>query len=348
MQDVADEQKKLNETPDYVNDEKQLTEAQRQLDSGETQRKLDDLKSQEVGLKNIADDKDQAVRFTKSILTERMYDYNHAIQVKADGAPIWSDIQRLQKELDGENAESDKAKKNLQDVQGSSRQDQSQVTDLNDKLKVLTKTRDDLMDKADTYMIPIKFAGRIVARYPKIPKIQQTAVDDFDRNAFDEAIARVDRCESCHMGIDKKGFENAPQPFRTHSNFDAIILKHPPEKTGCTPCHEGQGPAVNSVEMAHGNSEHWDHPLLQADEMQSRCISCHLDVGSLRNKDSNQIAINWVNGERDFQQLGCPACHLVAGYEDMPKIGRSSARVGQARSFVDGAMDYRSAQLPAA
>ncbi len=37
------------------------------------------------------------MRFTKSILTERMYDYNHAIQVKEDGAPIWSDIQRLRR-----------------------------------------------------------------------------------------------------------------------------------------------------------------------------------------------------------------------------------------------------------
>jgi mono/diheme cytochrome c family protein len=321
MKDAADEQKKLDANPEYVKDEKDLAEAQRQLASGETQRKLDDLKSQEVSLKNIADDKDQAVRFTKSILTERMYDYNHAIQVKEDPAPIWSDIQKLQKELDGENAESDKAKKNLQDVKDQVDQINSQVADLTDKLKVFNKNRDDLTDKADAYMIPIKFMGRVIARYPKIPKIQQTAIDDFDRNAFDEAIARVDRCQSCHMGADKKGFEDAPQPFRTHSNFDAIILKHPPEKTGCTPCHEGQGPAVNSVAMAHGEEEHWDHPLLQGEEMQSRCITCHIDVGSLRNKDGEQIAINWVNGERDFQQMGCPACHLVAGYEDMPKIG---------------------------
>ncbi len=105
MKDVADEQKKLNDNSDYVKDEKELAEAKRKLDSGETQRKLDELESQEIKLKNIADDKDQAVRFTKSILTERMYDYNHAIQVKEDPAPIWSDIQKLQKELDGENAD---------------------------------------------------------------------------------------------------------------------------------------------------------------------------------------------------------------------------------------------------
>src|SRR5579862_3168228 len=188
MKDVADEQKKLNDNSDYVNDTKELAEAKRQLDSGETQRKLDDLAAEEVKVKNTADDKDQAVRFTKSILTERMYDYNHAIQVKGDSASIWADIERLQKELDRENAESDAAKKNLADVKGQIDQINSKVSDLTEKLKVMTKNRDDLMDKADTYMIPIKFAGHTVARYPKIPKIQQTAVDDFDRNAFDEAI----------------------------------------------------------------------------------------------------------------------------------------------------------------
>jgi mono/diheme cytochrome c family protein len=321
MRDVAAEQKKLDADPEYVKDIKELGEANRQLNTGETQRQLDGLESQEVRLKNIADDKDQAVRFTKSMLTERMYDYNHAIQTKEDPAPIWADIQKLQNELAGENAVSDKAKKDLQDVKDQIDKINSRVADLTDKLKVMTKTRDDLSDKADTWMIPVKLSGHVVARYPKIPKIQQTAIDDYDRNAFDEAIARVDRCQSCHMGADKKGFEDAPQPFRTHSNFDAIILKHPPEKTGCTPCHDGQGPAVNSITMAHGNEEHWEHPLLMGDEMQARCITCHIDVGSLRNKDNQQIALQWVNGERMFQQMGCPACHLVGGYEDTQKIG---------------------------
>ena len=74
--------------------------------------------------------------------------------------------------------------------------------------------------------------------------------------------------------------------------------------------------------MAHGEDpEYWDTPLLKGDKMQSRCITCHIDVGSLRNADGKQIAINWVEGERLFEQMGCHGCHLVAGYEDMPKIG---------------------------
>ena len=139
--------------------------------------------------------------------------------------------------------------------------------------------------------------------------------------------------------IDKRGFENSPQPFRTHSNYAQIILKHPPDKLGCTPCHEGEGPAVNSVVEAHGYAEFWEHPMLKGDKMESRCIKCHVDVGSLRATSGESLAPHWNEGERMFEQMGCHGCHLVAGYEDMPKIGPlSETGFGEARSVVGGAM----------
>src|ERR1700688_2122956 len=300
MKEADEEKKRLNADPEYQKVSKDLAAAQKELDSGATGAKLADLRAQLVDLKVAADDKDQMVRFTKSYLTERWYDYNHAVQEKEDPTPYKNEIDRLNAELAQENVVSDAAKAKYQAVKDQIDALNSEVESLTEQMQKLTAKRDDFFDKADTYMIPVKLRNTVLFRYPKIPKIQQTAIDDFDRNAFDEAIARVDRCQSCHMGIDKKGFEDAPQPFRTHSNFDAIILKHPPEKTGCTPCHEGQGPAVNSVAMAHGEEEHWDHPLLQGEEMQARCITCQTDVGSLPIKEGNQISINWVDGKRDF------------------------------------------------
>ncbi len=321
MKDADAEQKRLDADPQYQKVNRDLGQAQAELNSGATARKLDELHGQLKRLKVVADDKDQVARFTKSNLTERWYDYNHAIQSKQNAQPFMDDINRLNQELEGEQKISDDANARYDAVKNQIDQLNSKVDTLTEQLKQLTKTREDLTGQADVYMIPVTFRGRVLLRYPKIPKILQTSIDDFDRNAFDEAVARVDRCQSCHIGIDVKGFENAPEPFRTHSNFDAIIGKHPPDKLGCTPCHEGQGPAVNSISVAHGFVEHWDHPLLTGDKMQSRCITCHLDVGSLRNADGKQIAINWVEGERMFEQLGCQGCHLVVGYEDMPKIG---------------------------
>jgi hypothetical protein len=57
-------------------------------------------------------------------------------------------------------------------------------------------------------------------------------------------LDRVDRCTTCHLGIEWKGLENAPNPFRSHP---AEILKsHPLNQFGCTVCHGGQGFATDA------------------------------------------------------------------------------------------------------
>jgi mono/diheme cytochrome c family protein len=321
MGKASDEDARLAKDPKYVTLSKQLTAAQAALKSGATTAKLDDLNTQLIAAKVVADDKDQVVRFTKSELTERWYDYNHAIQTNSDPRPIKEDIDRLNQGLVGEQAISDAAKAKVDAIKGQIEALNAKVDTITEQLKVYTKKRDDFVDKADTYMIPVSFNGRVLLRYPKIPKIEQTAIDDFDRNSFDEPVARVDRCQSCHAAEDKRGFEDAREPFRTHSNYEEIILKHPPDKLGCTPCHDGQGPAINSPAMAHGEVEFWEQKLLTGPKMEARCITCHVDVGSLRNAKGDVLAPHWVEGERMFEQMGCHGCHLVAGYEEMPKIG---------------------------
>ena len=47
----------------------------------------------------------------------------------------------------------------------------------------------------------------------KIPKIQQVSLEEFDRNRFDQPAARVDRCQTCHMAINRPGFEKEATPF---------------------------------------------------------------------------------------------------------------------------------------
>src|SRR5579884_853237 len=49
------------------------------------------------------------------------------------------------------------------------------------------------------------------------------------------ALNRTDRCTTCHMGVEWKGLENAPEPFRSHPK--EILEKHPISKYGCTVCH---------------------------------------------------------------------------------------------------------------
>src|SRR5947208_2082076 len=68
----------------------------------------------------------------------------------------------------------------------------------------------------------------------------------------------VDRCESCHLGIREPiqitakdmGGERA---FVSHPDPELLRI-HDPDKFGCTPCHNGNGMQLDSVEQAHGDN----------------------------------------------------------------------------------------------
>src|SRR5256885_12667779 len=82
----------------------------------------------------------------------------------------------------------------------------------------------------------------------------------------------------------------SPTLFRSPKR-ELLLGKHPPEKFGCTPCHNGQGPAVNSPDEAHGNFldahghvenvEFIEQPMLRAEKMQADRKSTRLNSSHL-------------------------------------------------------------------
>ncbi len=111
----------------------------------------------------------------------------------------------------------------------------------------------------------------------------------------------IDRCITCHLGVEDPRFVDAPQPFRTHPD----ISPHTFEKLACTTCHQGQGRATRVAE-AHGDVEFWEEPLLRGAFLQSACANCHDPI-----KLTAAPALNL--GSQLFLRLGCVGCHKVAG-----------------------------------
>ena len=62
-------------------------------------------------------------------------------------------------------------------------------------------------------------------------------------------LDRVDRCGTCHLGIDDPAFAGAPQPFSSHPG--TWLTTHPMDRFGCTACHDGQGQATDYRNAAH-------------------------------------------------------------------------------------------------
>jgi mono/diheme cytochrome c family protein len=96
-----------------------------------------------------------------------------------------------------------------------------------------------------------------------------------DQNVLPE-LHRVDRCITCHAGADdpRMADQDKDKPFRTHSGD--FLANHPPEKYGCTICHQGQGRAT-SLPDAHGDVPYWPEPLLTGAMAYTSCGRCHYE-----------------------------------------------------------------------
>jgi len=96
-------------------------------------------------------------------------------------------------------------------------------------------------------------------------KVQQILPANLNDDVIFSATQKVDRCTTCHLGIDKKGFEDKPQPYTTHPNLELYLAgPHPIDKIGCTVCHQGRGRATGFVNAVHvpstpDDEKKWGH-----------------------------------------------------------------------------------------
>jgi mono/diheme cytochrome c family protein len=314
--DIQQAKLKLEADPAFQQATAELAAARQRLHSGETAQRIAELEAKRAQATVRHNEYDLSLRIVKSRLEEAWYENEHALlhgqstaAAKEQIATLDVQKKEIEKGFNDTKAQMDQIDKELAELG-------SEVKTLEEKLKTLNAPRERLEQKLEGVALAV---GPF--ELPKIPKINQIVVPDFERNNFKELMSRVDRCESCHAGIDKAGFEDAPNPYKTHPHRQEILAKHPPERFGCTPCHHGQGAAVNSVQQAHGTVKFWEQPLLRGDKIQATCIKCHVNVDHLAGAQS--IAA----GQMLFEELGCHGCHLVNGYEDLGKVGPYLRRI---------------------
>lgn len=130
-------------------------------------------------------------------------------------------------------------------------------------------------------------------------------------------LNRVDRCTTCHLGIEWKGLENVEQPWTTHPKSE-LLDDHPVARFGCTPCHGGQGLALTE-DAAHGFVKHWEEPLLSEVTAsyhdprnppplyEIQCNFCH-------RYERSTPGLSYINQAKDVvRKRGCKICHVING-----------------------------------
>jgi cytochrome c2 len=159
-------------------------------------------------------------------------------------------------------------------------------------------------------------------------------------NLYDDVIflptPKVDRCTTCHLAIDKKGYEKAPQPYTTHPNLETMLQgPHPIDRIGCTACHQGRGRATSFQNTAHTASSveqekawgkhighehyeamhHWDLPMMAKGQTEAQCAKCHQGVVEVPQ------AASLNTGRFLVERYGCNGCHKIKGWEGLRKVG---------------------------
>lgn len=173
-------------------------------------------------------------------------------------------------------------------------------------------------------------------------KVQQVVLENITDDRFFQQVPKVDRCMTCHTFIDKPGYENQPNPHKTHPNLDLMVGaqgKHPMKKFGCTACHGGEGHRVNDFNAAahmpatEEQKQEWiakynwhePHkvPIVQfrRGDYEAGCVKCHSDVQYIPQ------ATTLNEGRHNLEKFGCYACHKIEGWEHKRKPGPSLEKI---------------------
>ena len=136
-------------------------------------------------------------------------------------------------------------------------------------------------------------------------------------------VGLTDRCQSCHVGMNPKyvpaaltltkadlGLQRSNDaPFTSHPDQE-LFTWHPLDKFGCSPCHGGNGRALDTVTLAHGRYEHWLWPLYYPENYDAGCQQCHsADAWTEHAPALNEAKIL-------YRSRGCIGCHNYAGFDN--------------------------------
>jgi mono/diheme cytochrome c family protein len=295
----------------YKQLEARLAEARAQLHSAEYQQAQQDSAKADLEAYKAR----QQYRFTKSEADAEYYLFKEAEyhQGKESG-----EYKERGKKVDALNAKAAEWKVKWDEAEA---QKAAAVKRLAEMRRSVTDTESEMK----TMRAEIDNLRELITRVEDRPiKIKQVVMRDFVKGNFNAFLNNVDRCESCHPAVTRKGFEQfGPKHFRTHPSLDTLLAIHPIEKFGCSPCHEGQGSALQSVKYAHGQVKHWEHPLLAGKSIQAGCNKCH--GRELLTDHAEELN----KAKRMVFDLGCYGCHEIRGFETLDKVGPSLYRMAQ-------------------
>jgi len=313
---------------------------------------------------------DQNFRFTKARIDVARYDYDEAVNSGHDSTGAKKNLDDLIEQWNGQ-------RRILEEVVASRTAAQEQLDGLRADQIAAEKGLQDLLSERDRLETRLEeIQPGIVWFLRNLPildmanpslKVQQVMPANLIDDVIFTGTQKVDRCTTCHLGITRRGFEDAPQPFTTHPNLDLYLEgPHPIEKVGCTTCHHGRGRGTSFQKAAHtpstkdqeeawgrytGSAEYhpihdWDTPMLTAGHTESQCLKCHRDEVEIPKADKLNAGVRMV------EKYGCYGCHKIKGWERIRKPAPDLTKITSKTSedwiirWIQEPLAFRPARMP--
>ena len=215
---------------------------------------------------------------------------------------------------------------NLKNVEDEVNKFLREVNLIQNKLKSLDRDRMTTANKIGDFVRDLPIIDFLAPYY----KVNQIVVNDIKYDVNFAQVATVDRCTSCHLGIDDPDYKDAPQPYTSHPKLDIFLSSsspHPKEEYGCTGCHAGRARGMDFVSSTHtpNNKEdkerwkedydwhkmhHWLKPMLPTRYSEAGCVKCHTKKIDIPGAEKVSLGFALI------EKSGCNACHAI---ETIPK-----------------------------
>ena len=343
--DLSDLSVNLESNSEYNTLKEELSSSEKQLQS--RQSELDEIINQLTILEAKLYKNNQIYQFAKADLDVLKYDYEKSQFGHKKNTDIEKKYFSLKDSVDKYFLIREQSEINIDQVNNVRQQITNDINQINSSLKSLTREKN-MMQRKLSKVDPeaMTFAnkiGNIVRDLPVLDfidpyyEVKQVVINDLEEDLVYMGMPKVDRCVTCHVGIDKEGFEDAPQPYTTHPKIDLMVgpsSSHPISEFGCTSCHAGRGRGTGFYSSAHSPNDketehrwkeeldwkpmhHWENPMLPTRYAEAGCYKCH--SGNMPLKEAETLSL----GLSVFEKSGCYACHNVDRWDDAPKPGPS-------------------------